>query len=86
MAETSDLRTRLQSLGLTQVALAELLGVTTRAVQKWVAKGRAPQTVEIILIVVAHMAKRSKKSPEAVLRDLSESAQPVTKPAHHPRF
>ncbi len=70
-----DLRARLRSLDLSQTALAELMGVTTRAVQKWCAAGKAPQPVEIILVVVASMAKRSKKSPEAVLRELSAAAR-----------
>lgn len=55
------LRATREALGASQGELADTLGVTTRAVQKWEAEGTAPRAVHLACLYLS-------EHPEAIVR------------------
>ncbi|MBL7209799.1 MAG: helix-turn-helix transcriptional regulator [Dehalococcoidia bacterium] len=60
MSEVQDRITELQEKGWTLAALADELGVTVNAVQKWKAGDRNPSNDKAVLVLLGQLAKRKR--------------------------
>ena len=60
MSEVQDRITELQEKGWTLAALADELGVTVNAVQKWKAGDRNPSNAKAVLVLLDQLAGRKR--------------------------
>jgi len=60
MSEIQDKIVELQEKGWTLAALADEIGVTTNAVEKWKAGDRKPSNLKAILLLLNQISKRKR--------------------------
>jgi transcriptional regulator with XRE-family HTH domain len=60
MSEVQTKIAELQQKGWTLAALADELGVTVNAVEKWKAGDRKPANIKAILVMLGEIAKRKR--------------------------
>ena len=60
MSEVQDRIAELQEKGWTLASLADELGVTVNAVEKWKAGDRKPNNVKAVLVLLDQLAKRKR--------------------------
>ena len=60
MSEVQDSIAELQERGWTLAALADELGVTVNAVEKWKAGDRKPSNAKAVLVLLDQLARRKR--------------------------
>ena len=60
MSEVQDTIAQLQQNGWTLAALADEVGVTANAVEKWKAGGRNPSSAKAVLVLLDQLAKQKR--------------------------